>query len=86
MEIWKAINIDNYPLAIQQRSCTSDERTTRAVTSGRPREIGRTRLTQNTCISDAIKVWNRAPSAVTDSKSLYQAKKESKKFVKTLPI
>ena len=43
-------------------------------------------LTKNTCISDAIRVWNMAPISITSCLTLYQAKKEIKSFVRTLPV
>ena len=55
-------------------------------TKKRPVEIGLNELTRKTCISDAIRVWNNAPNKVTASQSVYQAKKEIKAFVRTLPI
>ena len=85
-EIWKALNVDNYPLKISQQRANMSGVSTRAGQSGRPIEIGKKHLTQKTSISDAIRVWNLAPQKVNESKSLYQAKKEIKNFVKTLPI
>ena len=52
--------------------------TTRADVACRPMEIGVTALTQKTCVSDAIHLWNSSPKSVTESKSVYQAKKEIK--------
>ena len=37
-------------------------------------------------VGDAPRVWNKAPSQVTNAKSLQIAKKEVRKFCKTLPI
>ena len=34
---------------------------TRACTSGKLIESGRSVITQKTCINDAIKLWNKAP-------------------------
>ena len=39
---------------------------------------------QTTCISDAIKMCNAAPCAITESRSLYQAKKEIKKVCQNI--
>ena len=84
--MWKALNLSNYPLEIKQQISSNNTATTRAAANGRPCDIGRSNLTQSTCISDAIKLWNAAPGAITESKSLYQAKREIKKFVRSLPI
>ena len=52
----------------------------------RPKEIGKTLLVQKTCVSDAIHLWNSAPSSITNSITLSQAKTEIKKYVKLMPI
>ena len=86
LEMWKSLNIEDYPLKLQQQEIREGMATTRAATKGQPCDIGRTQLTQTTCISDAIKMWNAAPCAITESRSLYQAKREIKKYAKTLPV
>ena len=86
LEMWKSLNVPDYPLEIRQQMTSDGVATTRAAARGRLCEKGRSSLTQNTCISDAITLWNLAPSAVTDSKTLYQVRKEIKKHVKSLPI
>ena len=86
LEIWKSKNIVGYPLQIKQQSAYKQHVTTRADNKERPIEIGKTSLTQRTCISDAIRLWNKAPESVTSCRTEYQAKKRIKGFVKTLPI
>ena len=86
LEMWKALNVDNYPLNITRQEIKAGEPTTRAATAGRPKEIGKSILTQKTCISDAIRLWNLAPKKITDSETLYQAKKEIRADAKSLPI
>ena len=86
LDMWKALNVDNYPLSIKRQEINAEGMSTRADQAGRPIEIGKTALTQKTIVSDGIYLWNRAPNNVTESKSIYQAKKEIKSFVKTLPI
>ena len=56
------------------------------MTSRKPLEIGNSYLTQKTCISDAIKLWNLAPVELKNANTLYTMKKATKIFVKTLPI
>ena len=60
--------------------------TTIAVSQGTLIESGKTDITQNTCVNDAIRLWNHTPKTVTESNSIYEAKKQIKSFVKTLPI
>ena len=52
----------------------------------RPCEIGKSLLTQRTCISDAIRLWNVASEKIRLSETLYQVKNEIKSYVKNLPI
>ena len=55
---------------------------TGACAIGRPCEIGKSTLTQNTCVSDAIKLWNQSPPSITTSKNMYHAKRAIKLFIK----
>ena len=41
---------------------------------------------QESFLRDAAKIWNNAPINVKNAKSLYLAKKEILKFVKTIPF
>ena len=42
-------------------------------------------LTDTSSVSDAVRIWNKAPNDVTGAKTLYEAKGAIKKFVKSLP-
>ena len=86
LEIWKSLNIENYPLVIRQQEILENVTTTRAAAKGRPCAVGRSNLMQSSCVSDAIKVWNLAPKEITECNSLFQAKNRIKKYVRTLPI
>ena len=56
------------------------------MTSNQPIEIGKKTLTQKTCISDAVKLWNVAPEELKNIHTLFAMKKATKKFVATLPL
>ena len=86
LEMWKALNVDNYPLNIKRQENNIEGMSTRADLIGRPIEIGKSALTQKTSVSDSIHLWNRAPKNVKESKTLLQAKKEIKTYIKLLPI
>ena len=49
-------------------------------------ETGKTAKSQASFVGDAPRIWNRAPLSVTTAKTLSNAKKEIRKFCKTLPI
>ena len=84
--MWKALNVEDYPLKIKQQIRNENGVTTRASEKGRPINIGKTNITQNTSTSDAIRIWNICPDIIKDSKTVYQAKSKIQAFVKTLPI
>ena len=86
LEIWKSLNIADYPLKIQKQVPNQTRPSTRAETNERPIEIGKKELTRRTCISDAVRVWNQAPGSIKSCVTVYQAQKEIKSFVRSLPI
>ena len=86
LEIWKALKVEDYPLIVQRQSRNESRVSTRADTTEKPMDIGRSLLTQKTCVSDAIRVWNMAPEKITTCTSQTLAKSEIKKFVRQLPI
>ena len=86
LEIWKSQNVQDYPLKIQKQASDTTRACTRAEANERPIEIGVKELTRRTCISDAVRVWNKTPEVVKNSKSVFVAKKEIKAFVRSLPI
>ena len=86
IEIWKSLNIDDYPIKISRQEVDNNKINTRANHAGRPIEIGNKALTQKTCIADAIKLWNHAPLNLKECKSLQQIKSASKSYAKTLPF
>ena len=86
-EIWKAINIKNNPLKIVKQNMSKDsDRATRSVTSGVLSITGKTNLYRNSFIGDASKLFNQAPMSIKTSTTLSGAKREIKKYIKTLPI
>ena len=86
LEIWKALNVDNYPLKVDKQMSHEARVSTRADTTGKPIEIGKSALVQKTCVSDAIRLWNLAPDTITNCLSQSQVKTEIKKYVRRLPI
>jgi hypothetical protein len=86
LEVWKALNMDNYPLSVDRQEVNKNGMLTRGDLACRPKEIGKTILTQKTCVSDAIHLWNQAPKIIKESNSVYKAKKEIKAYVKLLPV
>ena len=86
LEVWKALNFEDYPLKIEQQSVPQTGVITRASTKGRPINIGCSNNTQKLSISDSIRIWNESPSNVTESTTIFRVKNAIKIYVKTLPI
>ena len=85
-EIWKAINVEKYPLKVCKKVIQNNMATIRAISQSTLIESGKSDITQNACVNDATRLWNQAPKTVTEANSIFEAKKQIKLFVKTLPI
>ena len=85
-EMWKANNVDKFPIKVTRQSTAENARVTRGDTSERLLESGMSELVRNSCIGDATKLWNKASIAVKAATTIFSAKKEIKKFASSLPI
>ena len=85
-EMWKAINNETSALQISIKKKDVNAATTRADKNVTLMEHGLSELCKKTFLNDAAHVWNVAPEAIKESKSLYTAKKAIKLFVQTLPF
>ena len=86
LEVWKALNVNDYPLKVQRQSSDDLRVSTRADTTEKPVEIGKSPVAQKTCVSDAIRLWNIAPEIIAKCSSLSIVKSEIKKYLRQLPI
>ena len=68
--------MEKYPLEIKQQNTDHLGMSTRADNCNRAIKIGKSSLTQKTCVSDAIKLWNVAPETIKRCLSIHQAKKK----------
>ena len=86
VDMWKANNCENYPTKLSKIEANESRTTTRAVTSGKLKEIGLSITAKNTFYNDGVKAWNRIPENIKNCKTIWTAKKAIKIFVKTLPM
>ena len=86
LNIWKALNVENYPTKPKKIEANELRASMKATTSGKLIEEGISSLAQNTYYNDAIRVWNMAPEAIKMCGTIWSAKNEIKKLVKTLPL
>ena len=70
-EMWKATKTQ-----INPQTTTEGDKVTRGVTYNTLVQSGGSNLMQNTFISDAIKVWNKAPEPIKTAKTVEGAKKD----------
>ena len=73
------------PIMSMRMEQAEDARVSRSETNGNLLEAVVYILAKSTFLNDSIRVWNRAPNVINNSKSIYSAKIEIKNFVKTLP-
>ena len=86
-EVWKALNNKDIPLNLNLPSIDPELRVSRSASNGRLKICnGKTEASQSTFLNDSKRVWNEAPQAIRDCKSIFTAKTEIKKFVKTIPL
>ena len=85
-EIWKSLNIDNYPIKLEKHSESRAGTSTRACTSGKIIEHGKSSISQKTCINDAVRLWNQLPVEVTQCETFSQIKMQAKRYAQTLPL
>ena len=82
LEVWKALNVENNPNKVSTISHDNTDRITRGLSAGLLQENS----TPQTCLGDAIRLWNKAPDCVRLSSTLAGAKKASKIYCKSFPI
>ena len=75
-EMWKANNVQDYPLKVMKTELKDEQRTSRSATSGKLIEYGH--KVTSTFINDSTRAWNKAPNNIKQSKTLFSAKKLSK--------
>ena len=85
-EMWKASNVTNYPIKLDKKDPNMANRLTRSTARGDILLQGKSDLCNSSFIFDASKIWNSAPCSIKNSKTIYKAKKEIKKYVCTLPL
>ena len=85
-EVWKSQNVDSYPIQWTKR----EEVIKRSVlkSSNKPDLVinGTSLIQSNSFINDAARVWNTAPQAIKECKSIGTVKKLIRKYTVNLPI
>ena len=85
IEVWKALNIDNYCLKDLFEKVPST-RVTRNSNKIRLKSGFKSRLRENSFQFPSVQLWNAAPESVTSAKTETMARNEIKSFVQSLPL
>ena len=85
-EIWKATNLENYPITVTKRANSLLAPETRSLRNERLVTIGTKRVVLDSCVEDAKIIWNLASENIKQAKTLYSAKTLIKQYCATLPI
>ena len=81
-ELWKAVNTENNPLKFKHQVAAENGRESRTV-SNKTLVLNKGSTLTN---DDASKLWNNAPEDLKNTKTLYSAKLEIKKYCASLPM
>jgi 3-oxoacyl-ACP reductase-like protein len=85
-EMWKVEKVEQYPIKMELVAGCEEGRATRSGQELKYKETGRTKAGKQSFRGDAPKLWNKAPRSIKTAKTLYKAKREIKRYCKTLPI
>ena len=86
MEVWKSLNINEYPVKLQTQAKSDNTRTLRESTLRQFDESCKTKVAENSFHISAAKLGNQTPSQVKIAKSTHAAKRAIKQFCADLPI
>ena len=88
IEVWKAENIENYPVKLEPNNAglIETDRSVRPSTTRKWNQDAKTSAARESFSRNAAKIWNKAPNSIKLAKSLSLAKKEIKKHCQMLPI
>ena len=86
MEAWKATHIPSYPFQMKKNNPnrTSVDREMRINTTRKWKDSAKTKAARESMSIDCARLWNIALSVITNAVTKSAAKREIKKFVRTL--
>ena len=85
-EVWKSPNLTQYPINFNKAIINNSREGLRSGASGKLNEVSGSEKLKSSYINDGAKAWNLTPAVIKNCKSLFSAKVEIKKIVKTLPV
>ena len=86
MEVWKSINVEDYPTQLETGPRSENPRTLRTSSLRQFDTSCKTKTGENSFHVSAAKLWNSAPANIKSAKSPFAAKKAIKMYCTGLPI
>ena len=77
---------EDHPFKIEKEIRAPDARITRSITKGVIPMLGKSHAAKKTFICDGIKAWNHVPDSIRECKTYNTAKRQIRKYVKTITI
>ena len=74
-EMWKSVNIANYPVVTNVVARVEDVAQTRAVSSGQLMEVLLANISEKSFVHDATHIWNKVPLSIKHCLTYSSAKK-----------
>ena len=87
-EAWKATHIEEYPFKLEVNNPNREEndRSVRQTTTKQWKDSAKTKAASESLSIDAARLWNNATVEIKNAPTLRGAKREIKKFCKTLQM
>ena len=86
LEVWKSLNIENYCLKDIFERADSAQVNVRNTSKNRLKSHFKSRLRENSFHYPSVRLWNNAPTEVTNATTESAARTAIRKHVLTLPI
>ena len=88
LEVWKSVNIEGCAIKMEPYNQTQmrDDINLRPRLNRIFNDSAKRRVAQSSFHIDAARIWNGAPMEIRDSITLSEAKKQIKKYCKSLPV
>ena len=85
-EVWKSLHNIKYPVNWVNKNDSKVRKDLRSCNVTVLKDTGTSKIQSASFYNDAARVWNQAPIQIKNCLSLSAVKRETKKYVKTLPI
>ena len=88
MEAWKSTHVPSYPFQMRENNPNRPlvDREVRLNTNKKWKDYAKTKAASVSMSIDCARLWNLAPSVVTNAETKFTAKREIKKFSRSLEL